>query len=143
MTIVVWDGKVLATDKAATDGSLQWETTKAWYIRGTIVSGVGLLSNILECRDWWAEGGEADKYPLCQSTDYYCEFLIVQLDGLWRYERMPTAIEHGKVPCAFGSGRAIAFGALAMGANAEKAVEIVNQYSADCGLGVATYALKG
>ncbi len=29
MTIVVWDGQILATDRQANDGSQKWETDKA------------------------------------------------------------------------------------------------------------------
>ena len=60
MTVVVWDGETLATDRQASDGSLKWETDKAWYVgRGDsiyIVSGVGLLKNIIELREWFKRG---------------------------------------------------------------------------------------
>jgi len=47
MTVLVWDGVSLATDRQANDGSAKWESDKAWYItdkktgKVCIVSGVG------------------------------------------------------------------------------------------------------
>ena len=50
MTVVVWDGKTLATDRQANDGYMKWEAEKAWYMARQnttynsvhyIVSGVG------------------------------------------------------------------------------------------------------
>ena len=29
MTVIVWDGKTLATDRMANDGSQKWESSKA------------------------------------------------------------------------------------------------------------------
>ena len=32
MTIIVWDGETLATDRQANDGHEKWESEKAWYV---------------------------------------------------------------------------------------------------------------
>lgn len=148
MTIVVWDGETLATDKAANDGAAQWETTKAWYTQDAfdqqvIVSGVGVLCNILLMRDWYTNGQQATLFPREQMGDLWCQFLLVNHEGLWRYEQSRIPIEHGKLPCAFGVGKDFAFGALAMGADAVTAVGVANDHSIHCGLGVNTYVLKG
>ncbi len=145
MSIVVWDGKVLATDRAASDGAVMWETIKAWYHtrseRSYILTGVGSLSHILLMRDWYIRGHAPDEFPKEQRGAQWCHFLVVSSKGLWRFEQLPVAIEHGTTPCAFGVGREIAFGALAMGASAYEAVEIVNKHSPHSGMGVATYEL--
>ncbi len=145
MTVVVWDGVTLATDRAATDGAAKWATEKAWYHGQDedriIVSGAGPLKSILYMREWCKEGCIIDHFPVSQLT-HPCHFIVVsQVDGLYRYEDSHIRIMHGYEPCAFGEGRDVAHGALAMGATAQQAVEAANQFSAHCGLGVEEYRL--
>jgi hypothetical protein len=92
-------------------------------------------------RDWAMEGMLQNKFPSAQLSSQFCHFVIVSLRGLRRYEQGLSPVEHGRDKCAFGEGRDFAYGALAMGATAAKAVEIANQHSVHCGLGVATYTL--
>ena len=42
---------------------------------------------------------------------------------------------------AIGQGSHFAYGAMAMGASAEQAVEVANKFSIYCGIGVDTYTL--
>lgn len=146
MTVIVWDGKTLATDKAATDGAAQWLTTKAWYhalpVEGRVIlSGAGPLQTILQMRNWVLGGMLQNEFPSAQLSPHFCHFVIVSPSGLRRYEQGPLPIDHGHDKCAFGEGKDFAYGALAMGATAGQAVEIANQHSPHCGLGVATYTL--
>ncbi len=145
MTVVVWDGEVLATDTAATDGAAQWETEKAWYHicdeGEVILSGTGPLQTILEMREWFKNGALHNKFPSSQLTPLFCHFLVVNRNGLIRYEQGSIPIEHGTAKCAFGDGKDFAYGALAMGANAFEAVRVAIDYSVHCGLSVATYKL--
>lgn len=146
MSIVVWDGDTLATDKAATDGTTKWTATKAWHHNigshmPLILSGVGPLQTILAMKNWAVEGADQNNFPSAQLTPLFCHFLIVSFTGLVRYEQGPIPIDHGRMKCAFGEGAPFAYGAMAMGADAAKAVEIANQHSVHCGLGVDTYKL--
>ena len=145
MTIIVWDGSILATDRAATDGVAKWQTDKAWYYGEgedrVILSGAGPLSSILEMREWVKGGAEHNKFPSGQTTNP-CHFIVVSpYQGLYRFESTPYVIPHGDQQCAFGDGREFAYGALAMGATAKQAVEVANQYSLHCGLGVKEFSL--
>ena len=144
MTIVVWDGKVLATDRAATDGAVQWEVTKAWYhqdpVLGTVVlSGTGPLRTILAMRDWYIAGALAPEFPNLQLSSKWCHFLVATSSRLLRYEQGDIPIDHGTNQCAFGEGRDFAYGAMAMGADAPTAVGVANKFSPHCGHGVNTY----
>jgi len=145
VTIIVWDGKVLATDTAATDGAAMWEVEKAWYHtcdEGTVIlSGAGPLQTILQMRDWFKGGGLHNKFPNIQLTPQFCHFVVVNSHGLSRYEQGPIPIEHGHNKCAFGEGKDFAYGALAMGADAGTAVQIAIDHSVHCGLGVKFYKL--
>ena len=140
MTVIVWDGSTLATDCAATDGAVMWDTDKAWYYEGVILSGAGPLQSILEMREWYKGGALPNKFPNIQRSPQYCHFVVVRYGtGLERYEQSPLPINHGHNKCAFGEGRDFAYGALAMGADAKKAVEIANELSPHCGRGVKEY----
>jgi|TARA_R110000744_G_scaffold173945_4_gene292690 hypothetical protein len=146
MSIVVWDGTTLATDRAATDGTTKWRATKAWRHTtdaGTplILSGVGPLQTILAMKNWMVEGADQNRFPSAQLAPLFCHFLVVSPTGLIRYEQSPLPIDHHRCKCAFGEGAPFAYGAMAMGASAAKAVEIANQHSVYCGLGVDTYNL--
>jgi len=146
MSIVVWDGSTLATDKAATDGTTKWQATKAWHLHEgsqmpLILSGVGPLQTILAMKNWMTEGAGPSKFPSAQLTSLFCHFLVVSRQGLVRYEQGPLPIDHHRCKCAFGEGAPFAYGAMAMGADAAEAVEVANQHSVHCGLGVATYKL--
>ncbi len=143
MTIIVWDGTTLATDRAATDGAAQWETEKAWVtyteIGKVILSGAGPLQTILTMRDWFKAGALPNEFPSVQLSPQFCHFVVITPLGLSRYEQGPIPIEHGRLKCAFGEGKDFAYGAMAAGANAATAVAIANEHSVHCGLGVATY----
>lgn len=148
MSIVAWDGKCLAVDRAGTDGQIKWATTKVWEFQsptGTPVymTGVGSASAITTMREWYKAGLLPDRFPVLQTGKFFCNFITVDfLHGLRRYEQSPYPMEHGFEPCAFGSAREIAIGAMAMGATADQAVEICNKFSNHCGLGVSVYEIR-
>lgn len=146
MTVVVWDGEVLATDCAATDGAAMWETTKAWYHnnngRQEILSGAGPVQSILAMREWYKRGAIADGLPPSQLSPNWCHFIVVTASGLYRYEQGPHSIYHGFNLCAFGEGKDFALGAMEMEADAARAVEVCNKLSPYCGLGVSRYQLE-
>ena len=142
MTVVVWDGSTLATDCAATDGRVKWQSTKAWRFEDKILSGVGPLQSILAMRDWYMDGADPGRFPVIQ-TSFPCHFIVISRgQGLSRYESGPIPIIHGRNQCAFGEGRDFAYGAMAMGASAGEAVDIANQFSVHCGHGKQVYDLE-
>ena len=144
MTVLVWDGDTLATDRQANDGSLAWESSKAWYISGKtgvcIATGVGMLKDIIVAREWWKEGGQPSHWPFSHTTNN-CQFIVVDGGGLHLFDGTPYPETRAFTPCAFGHGRDFAYGALAMGANAKEAVEAANKYSLHCGIGVELFTL--
>jgi hypothetical protein len=147
MTIVVWDGETLAADRAATDGAAQWEIDKIWWSLSptneeVLLSGAGPLQTILEMREWYKNGTKRSDFPQAQQEpSTWCHFILVDKEGLTRWEQGPHRIVHGTMKCAFGEGRDFAYGAMEMGANAERAVEVANKFSVHCGLGVITHKL--
>ena len=141
MTVIVWDGITLATDRLASDGVNKWEAEKAWYYsqagQRIILSGYGTAKDILILIEWYKAGAILDMFP----HDADAVLIAVDDKGLHRYERIPYPMTHGYKLCAFGQGSDLAYGALAMGADARQAVEVANRYSLFCGLGVDEYTL--
>ena len=142
MTVVVWDGKTLATDRQANDGYMKWEAEKAWYmVRQTehyIVSGVGTLGSILKMRDCFKANGNLSTLEVQPNS---AELIVVSSKGLTVWSSNGTSVELS-APMAFGEGREYALGAMAMGATAQEAVQIANEYSLHCGKGVSCYTLQ-
>ena len=146
MTVLVWDGLNLATDRQANDGSLKWESSKAWYVSSNgevnIVSGVGLLSHIVTLREWYKDGALPDKYP-AEIRPNTAQLIVIRQDGLWVYDGTAYPEHRGFNVCAFGHGRDFAFGALAMGASAKEAVDASNMFCLHTGKGIGEYTLLG
>jgi len=108
MTVIVWDGESLATDRQANDGSLKWESSKAWYVHsknsGTlIVSGVGFLKEILELREWVAKGAITSEYPFLHKECASQLIVVSATDGLYVYDKSPYAVDRGFDPAALHS----------------------------------------
>ena len=153
MTVVVWDGKTLATDRQANDGYMKWEAEKAWYVtrqiehaihKGAyrnvhfILSGVGTLGSILKMRDCFKKHGDLSTLEIQPNS---AELIVVSNKGLTVWSSNGTSVELS-APMAFGEGREYALGAMAMGAKASEAVQIANEYSLHCGKGVSCYTLQ-
>ena len=143
MTVIVWDGKTLATDRMANDGSQKWESSKAWYSKNKdnevcIVSGVGLLSYIKQLSDWYLKGMQE---PVPTIPHGMAQLVVVKADGL--YELHYNKLIKRNPPCAFGDAKDMAMGALGMGATSQQAVEVCNNNALQCGKGVELYTLQG
>jgi len=143
MTVIVWDGTTLAVDRAGSDSYTKWEQEKSWIVGESVIAGTGRLDTVLRMRRWFTEGGRDGEYPeLQKDADTWGDFIIVDINGLRRYERTCTPIEHGFNKCAFGSGKEFAYGVLAMGGTAHQAVQVANKYSQSCGIGIDLYTFK-
>lgn len=141
MTIIVYDGKSLAIDNAAIHEGIKVPLIKAFRNdAGDVITGVGNAAQLAIMRDWYAAGAKHETFPETQKTgNPWCELIVVNSTGLMRFENTPSAIVHAHHKCAFGIGKDIAYGALAMGATAEQAAGIVCQYHPDCGHGIVTF----
>lgn len=135
MTIVVFDGKTLAADRAAVINGVKYEVSKLEWDNQDheAVTGTGDPALIMLLRDWYYDGAKPDDYPLHLGT---AALIVVKKHaGLTLYRsRYPEDYGFSKV--AFGSGLQYAVGALAMGATAEQAALVACQYDPSCGHGV-------
>ena len=85
MTVIAWDGKTLATDRMANDGSQKWESSKAWYGMSkekevVIITGVGLAHYIRQLSEWYQQGMPDIKPDVPPSQ---AKLIVVKKDGLY------------------------------------------------------------
>jgi len=130
VSIVVWDGNSLAVDRSCTDGVTVWEVDKLWEFNGEAITGVGDMAALTLMRDWYMAGAmRAEFRPVPSRTT----LIVVNVDkGLVKYEASPDRVEHGRNKCAFGTGRAYAMGAMAMGATARQAAIVAAEFDPHC-----------
>lgn len=145
MSIIVWDGKTLAADKQATNAGLKAVVTKIFRVGDDLVGFSGDLAYIGGMKHWLETGAEPQNFPKHQEDkDDWVGTLVIKPDGrVLKYERCayPIDFSQNTVMC-IGSGRDFAYGALAMGADAVKAVEVTCKYEAFCGIGIDTLTFK-
>lgn len=143
MTVIVWDGKTLAADKRANSSGLIFKVTKIKRIKDKLVGGAGDLSSIRAMMDWYENGADPKNLPDCQKDkDRWTALLIISGEGkIYRIEQDGYPFEVEEETYAIGCGRDIAVGAMAMGADAVRAVEIASRYDAGCGNGVDTLSI--
>ena len=140
MTVIVWDGKTLAADRRAQSGGTIRTVCKIskWPDDTEVVAATGNLDQCLALMAWYqVDHADAAKWPTWQNKDDPCLLVVMDTyDGkVFYYEALPEKIFILDKFMAWGSGRDIALGAMAMGADARKAVEIASQFDCNCGNG--------
>lgn len=143
MTVIVWDGKTLATDKQATQSELVRTVTKSRIIRGHLCAVAGDWDLAQEMFMWFEKGAKPDDVPpFFRSKDDWVAFVAITPDKrVLKFERSPYPMDFTETVekdgwFVFGSGRDFAVGALAMGASPEEAVMVASKYCTTCGNGV-------
>lgn len=144
MTIIVWDGTTLAADKQATNSGLKLTVTKIFRIRDHLVGFSGDFDFAYAMKQWFENGAKVEDFPKHQEDDNkWVGMLVVTPDNkVLKYERSPHPIDFTETGAlCIGSGRDFAFGALAMGADARRAVMIACLYENGCGMGIDVLTL--
>ena len=150
MTVIVWDGKHLVADKQATEGGVLQTVTKVRKItsgkhRGWLIGAAGATAQCNMMMGWFEAGADPNKFPhALQKEDGFASHLIaISPQGVvHKYEFVPFPIVFEDMFYASGSGRDLAIGALAMGADAVQAAEIACTYCTECGVGLDVVELK-
>lgn len=138
MTVIAWDGVCLASDGMGEFGGTKVRVRKVHKVttkkHGVALVGcagqAGASRKFLE----WIEGG-SDR-PAIDKEIGFSALVIDTARRIWKYEFDLIPIRYYMPFCAIGSGRGEALGAMAMGADARKAVRVAIRFDASCGLGV-------
>ena len=147
MSVVAFDGKTLAADKQATCQGIKTTCHKIALVCDEkidyAVAWVGVLSVGQSMMQWFASGADADDFPSFGAELEGTTLLIVaSRKGVMIYEQNPVPLTFFDKFQAWGSGGPIALGAMAMGADAKKAVKIASTYDVNCGMGIEYFTVK-
>lgn len=141
MSVIVWDGAVVAADMSLNDGRVLVPIEKLWRVGGVVLGGVGSIHDIGAMKEWVLEGRKPESYPVV--GEHSCFVYVTPERGLIRYTNKPIGIAHGFNKCAFGTGRDFAYGALYIGATSVEAVKAACKYGMDCGSGIIAFQVIG
>lgn len=143
MSILAYDGKIIAADRQATCGDFKRTVHKMIKLdNGTILGWTGSQDAGLTLSRWWQDGADPDKYPDFQQGKAWCRLVVLTDGRLVTYEQTPDCFEFLDTIQAFGSGRDYAMGAMEMGADAIKAVEIASKHCTGCGMGIDWFEVR-
>lgn len=138
MTVIAWDGNILAADRQIAFMNLTASMTKIARVGHDLVGWTGNADVGASMLDWYSRGADVAVYPKLQTDkDEFCVFLVVLPDKwLLRYERTPHPIRLPPQQFAIGSGCDFALAAMFLGKTAFEAVEIASRFDRHCGGGV-------
>jgi hypothetical protein len=142
MTVIVFDGKVLAADRQISDGAYKRPGTKIFRLpSGDLIGMAGSVRRAMALLDWAYKGFQIDSYPELKDKDDWTEMLRIKPDGtILDYEdAWPMLMEQDTY--VIGSGAPYAQTALYLGNDAVRSVEITNALTHTCGLGVSSLRL--
>lgn len=143
MSVVAWDGKTLAADRQATCAGLRTPTSKMCVTKSEIIAWTGDSDKGRLLADWYLSGADKTTWPKQQEDkDGWVRMIVASASGCKVYEMTPYPLIVHAPFAAWGSGRDYAYGALEMGADARRAVEVANIHSIECGFGVEAYDLE-
>lgn len=150
MTVIAWDGKTLAADKQATENGVLHQITKIRKVtkgknKGWLIANAGVAATGALLMDWFEAGSDPKSYPYeYQKMDGFGAALIaISPQGVvHKFEHLPMPIIFEDEFYAAGSGKDMAIGAMAMGADAATAVQVVCTYETECGIGIDVVHLK-
>jgi ATP-dependent protease HslVU (ClpYQ) peptidase subunit len=142
MSTVAWDGKTLAADRQRTMGGtpIAFEKTFTMHMRGGEYhfAMTGSVQNANKFKEWVIRGMNPNLKPAL--TDEFSAIMVNQSADksvsavLYEADLIATPLERGN--WAMGSGADFALGAMAMGADAVKAVEIAIELDVHSGIGI-------
>lgn len=147
MSTIAWDGHTLVADRQATYGEVALTCGgKATKLRklpnGEVAGIVGTMSMGFALIEWYLAGAEPHLYPL-MSSDCQATLIVVGPSGPVRqYELTPHPLTFKESFLAWGSGRDLALGAMAAGADARSAVKIASSLDINTGKGLQSYTLR-
>lgn len=139
MTVIAWDGNILAADRQMSIGwNYTTNKTKIAKMNGFLLGLTGRGTHVTPLFKWIKEGRKIADYPKFQEDDEKNSLLLLITSDKkifeYRCVAYPMQVEHKFH--AIGCGAAIAPTAMEMGADAIKAVEVASKYNAGCGNGV-------
>lgn len=136
MTVIAWDGHILAADKRATSGNVAYTVTKVERFGAHLLGIVGEADVAHDLREWLKAGADPKDFPKSARRD--TATLVVITIGM-----RPRAFASGPHPMlyaddrvAWGCGRDFALAAMYLSYDARRAVEVACVFDVGCGNGI-------
>lgn len=154
MTIIAYKDGIIAVDRCCIESKdLVTEVTKYHRYDGDeSVKWLAFSGSLVESYELteWYKLKESDQlswpklgWPSFQSYDSYTSMIVADSNSIQEYEHRAYPIEHDITkPLAFGTGKAIALGAMHAGASAVDAVKITCDLCSSCGIGIDVIDLQ-
>jgi len=139
MTVLAWDGKMLAADKQSTCGDAIAAVTKIFRWHGHGLLGItGNFSMGMEMMQWLRDGGDPATFRSdWRDPDKGPCLLYIRLDGTClKFESSPVPFEVEGPLVTAGCGMSPALALLNAGLCATEAVEGTSAVLNSCGMGV-------
>jgi len=143
MTVIAWDGKMLAADKRGTVDCLGYTVTKIHRLPDGLVAFSGGGAHAAELLNWFRGARDPASYPRCTDDGGAGSIRIDASGRIFMYSAanpFPELIEDRFY--ARGSGRDYAMAAMYLGCDARRAVEVASAFDIGCGNGIDTLELE-
>lgn len=143
MTILAWDGTMLAADKGAyNNGVLLNTVTKIYRIPGGLLGLDGDGDCALDLLAWFRTDRDPSKYPECQKGESRAGAVFIDTKRrIWQFDKSPNPQLNEQKQFASGHGRDFALAAMYLGHDAKRAVEVACHFDVYCGNGIDTLTL--
>jgi len=126
-------------DSGAASETTVFRVRKFWTRSDQLITGAGDTAHVVAMAEWYLAGAKVEDFPPMVRAMRDAELIVIDSQGVRRYEAAPYAVDHGNTKCAFGGGRDFAYGALAMGATAAEAARIACEFSPVCAEPIHTF----
>lgn len=143
MSIIAYDGRIIAADRQCTQYQMARTATKLVRSGSMVLGWVGDLNVCMLIRQWFEAGADPEEWPEAASEEDGDSVLVVATaKGVGTYRQYPVLLPLEDTRWAWGSGCEIALGCMDSGKTAIEAVEIVSRLNVYCGLGVDWFRLS-
>lgn len=141
MSVIAFDGKMMAADRQMTSGESKYTTTKIFKEGNLIMGFTGTMPTGIALMDW-VKNGCQDKFDFNEEYASDILFFNTGTKELWLSNGMtPFRIQDDLF--SMGSGADIALAAMKLGKTAKEAVELANEINVFCGMGVDVIYING
>lgn len=141
MTTIAVRGGIMAADCQGTSGTIRSRVDKMFMIGDSAIIGVaGTLSECMVFYHWVTDVllNDAEEDPPKMEE---VEAVILSRKGVYHYAASVMPVRVKDQFFAIGSGAEVALGAMSMGADAKKAVQIASKWDVHTGGRIATMSL--
>jgi len=144
MTVIAWDGEMLAADKRMQQyGGIARTVTKIMRAPdGCLLAVTGSVDVGLEMRHWLLAGAMPADFPPKAREDVATLIVINRKGEVWTYAAGPFPMRMESHQIAFGSGRDYAEASMHLGCSAAEAVKVACMFQTDCGGGIDALVLN-